>query len=92
MARRLTTTSQADQEIAGSIPAEIIFFLKFFVLPGVCGSGGFFFWSRDFYTKQSVFWPNGKALDYDFSSRSRDCRFDPCGDHSFLFFLCTVLW
>jgi hypothetical protein len=25
-----------------------------------------------------VGWPNGKALDYE----SRDCRFDPCVDHS----------
>ncbi|KAJ6139211.1 hypothetical protein N7471_005697 [Penicillium samsonianum] len=27
-------------------------------------------------------WPNGKALDYE----SRDCRFDPCVGHLFLFF------
>jgi hypothetical protein len=26
-------------------------------------------------------WPNGKALDYDFGSSSRDCRFDPCRGH-----------
>jgi hypothetical protein len=26
-----------------------------------------------------VGWPNGKALDYE----TRDCRFDPCVDHSF---------
>jgi hypothetical protein len=32
---------------------------------------------------KQVGWPNGKALDYE----SRDCRFDPCVDHSFAFFL-----
>jgi hypothetical protein len=29
-------------------------------------------------SSSKVGWPNGKALDYE----SRDCRFDPCVDHT----------
>lgn len=33
-------------------------------------------------------WPNGKALDYE----SRDCRFDPCVGHFFVFVFAGPLW
>ena len=51
--------------------AEVVF-LKWF-LYAECGA----------FPQQPAGWPNGKALDYE----SRDCRFDPCVGHYFLFFL-----
>jgi hypothetical protein len=54
MARRLTTTSQADQEIAGSIPAEIKFFLVFFIY--LC------LWSSEiFWLKAELFTPSNRS-------------------------------